>query len=147
MTRGSMKTAEEIREAFTARYPDVDDDEFSLEHSGFAHEHPMTAIGVVLVSSIVLGTTDVNKLVEFTRYSERFVHAIAVNMENSRLWKAGKYDCSSWSSGNLLPRNAGEDNVFWEHIMVAEGSMWMPDAGTHKSENSCAIFWNEKLVH
>jgi 2-keto-3-deoxy-6-phosphogluconate aldolase len=45
----------------------------------------MTAIGIVLVSSIVLGTTDAIKSVEFTRYSERFVHAIAVNMENRRL--------------------------------------------------------------
>jgi len=142
-----MKTAEGIRKAFTARYPDVDDDEFNLKHSGFAHEHPMTAIGVVLVSSIVLGTTDVIKLGEFTRYSGRFVHAVAVNMENSRLWKSGKYDCSSWSSGNLLPRNALEDNIFWEHIMVAEGSLWMPDADTNLSEDSCAIFWNEKLVH
>jgi hypothetical protein len=110
--RGSLKTAEDIRKAFTARYPDVHDDEFNLRHSGFAQEHPMTAIRVVLVSSIVLGTTDVIKLVEFTRYSEQFVHSIAVNMENSRLWKAGKYDSSSRKS-LTWERTRGQ---LWEHI-------------------------------
>ena len=49
-----MTTAEDIRSAFRARYPDVDDDEFSVEHSGFGHEHPTTAIGVVLISSVLL---------------------------------------------------------------------------------------------
>jgi len=58
----NMKTAEDIRRAFGMRYPDVDDDQFSIEHSGFVHEHPMTAIGIVLISSIVLGTTDVKRL-------------------------------------------------------------------------------------
>jgi len=49
----------------------------------------MTAIGVVLISSIVLGTTEVNRLAEFTRYDKRFIRAISGNMENSRLWKDG----------------------------------------------------------
>jgi hypothetical protein len=62
-----VKTLEEIRRAFEVRYPDVDDEQFSIEHSGFVHEHPMTAIGVVLISSAVLGTTDVDRLAEFTR--------------------------------------------------------------------------------
>ena len=53
-----MKTAEDIRRALEMRYPD-DDGGFILEHSGFIHEHPMTALGVVLISSMVLGTTDV----------------------------------------------------------------------------------------
>ena len=44
-------------------------------------EHKMAPIGVVLVSSIVLGTTDVIKLAEFTCYSDRFVHAIAVKVQ------------------------------------------------------------------
>jgi hypothetical protein len=65
-----VKTLEEIRRAFEVRYPDVDDEQFSIEHSGFVHEHPMTAIGVVLISSAVLGTTDVDRLAEFTRNLE-----------------------------------------------------------------------------
>lgn len=62
-----MNTAEDLRKAFTDRYPDVEDHEFSLEHSGFEHEHPLTAIAVVLLSAILLGTTNANKLVEFTK--------------------------------------------------------------------------------
>lgn len=68
------------------------------------------------------------------------MHAIAVNVENSRLWKADKYDCSNWSSGNLSPRNAREDNIFWEHIMVAEAvPCGCQNAETDKSEDTCAI--------
>jgi hypothetical protein len=81
-------TAEDIRSALQARYPDVDDDQFSIDHSGFIHEHPLTAIGVVLISSVLLGTTDIDRLAEFTKYSKRFIRAIAMNMENSRLWKS-----------------------------------------------------------
>lgn len=58
---GDVTTAEDIRSAFRAGYPDVDDDEFSVEHSGFGHEHPMTAIGVVLISSVLLGTSHTRK--------------------------------------------------------------------------------------
>ena len=53
-----MMTAKEIRDALESLYPDVTDSEFNLAYSGFAHEHPQIAIGVVLISAIVLGTTD-----------------------------------------------------------------------------------------
>ena len=75
----------EIREALEKSYPDVTDLEFSIEHSGSAHEHPLIAIGVLLISSIVLETTAPAKLAEFTRYSERFMLAVARNMEISGL--------------------------------------------------------------
>lgn len=114
-----MKTAEDLRKAFKARYPDVDNHDWALEHSGSVHEHRMTAIGVVLLASVLLRTTDVTELVKFTRYSRRFVHAIAMNMENSRLWKGGKYDYSGWSS--VFPRNKREEREFWDHICIAEG--------------------------
>ena len=55
-----------------------EDDQVSIEFSGFIHEHPMTAIAVVLISSIVLETT--------------------TNMENNRLWEDGTYKCESWQS-------------------------------------------------
>jgi len=141
-----MKTAEDLRRAFANRYPDVDDYDFSLEHSGFAHEHPLTAIGVVLLSAVVLGTTDVSKLVGFTKYSERFVRAIALNMENNRLWKDGKYH-STWSSHSLLPINESEDACFWDHILIAEGSQWAADAKTDASTDSSMVFWNEKKAN
>ena len=70
-----METVEDMRKAFTTRYPEVDDDEFSAKKSGFVHENPITAIGIVLISSIVLGTCDPTKLAGFTKYSERFIRA------------------------------------------------------------------------
>jgi hypothetical protein len=142
-----MNTAEDLRTAFTARYPDVEDNDFSLEHSGFGHEHPLTAIAVVLLSAVVLGTTDVNKLVEFTKYSARFVGAIALNMENSGLWQDGKYHSSTWSSHSVLPINENEDACFWDHILIAEGSQWAADAKTDSGLDSSMIFWNEKKVN
>jgi len=136
----TLNTAEEIRKALRQIYPDVDDDEFSMKHSGFVHEHPMTAIAVVLISSIVLGTTEVNKLSEYTGYSKRFIRTIAWNMENNRLWEDGKYKCASWSSGNLLPRNRHEERLFWDDISVAEGTCWTQNAKSADSVDACAVF-------
>ena len=145
---GQMKTAEDIRRALQARYPDVEEDESAIELSGFIHENPFTAIGVVLISAALLGTTDVDRLAAFTRYSRAFIRAIAWNMENSGLWKDGKYNCSDWSaSGNLLPRNEHEDHEFWDHISIGEGSMWNKDANSHDSVDSCKIFWDTKRVN
>jgi hypothetical protein len=53
----------------------------------------------------------------------RFIHAIAVNMENGRLWKDSKYDYARWSCGNHLPRDQNEDDEFWEHIEMAGASV------------------------
>jgi hypothetical protein len=107
----------------------------------------MTAIGVVLISSVVLGTTDVNRLAEFTGYCKRFIRAISANMENSRLWKEGNYHCIGWSSANLLPCNKQEDSEFWDHIRIAEGSVWTADAKWLASEEACKIFWDIKRVN
>src|SRR6476620_4054123 len=96
---------DDIRTAFKNRYPEVDNDEFALQQFGFVVENPMSAIGIVLLSSILLGTTDVAQLAQFISYSRQFIRAIAWNMDNNRLWKDGKYECASWSSGKLLPRN------------------------------------------
>ena len=103
----------EIREALEKSYPDVTDLEFSIEHSGSAHEHPLIAIGVLLISSIVLETTAPAKLAEFTRYSERFMRAVARNMEISGLWANDRYDCWSWSRGEHVPQP--ENREFWDH--------------------------------
>ena len=94
-----MKTAEDIRRALEIRYPDPEDDQVSIEFFGFIHEHPMTAIAVVLISSIVLGTTDVNRLAEFTGHSKRFMRAIASNM--GRTAGFGKMASITAQSGRL----------------------------------------------
>jgi hypothetical protein len=139
-----MITAKEIRQALEKCYPDVTDLEFSIEHSGFAHEHPLIAIGVLLISSVVLETTDPAKLVRFTRYSERFVRAVACNMEISGLWANDKYDASSWYDGRLLL--SPDDRRFWNHVLIGEGSLWRRSTDCHLTQDSSLIFWAEKLA-
>jgi hypothetical protein len=138
-----MIPAAEIRDALERRYPEVTDPEFNLEQSGVAHEHPLIAIGVVLISSIALATTDPVRLAEYTRYSERFVRAVAANMEISGLWRDDKYDCSDWECGQLLP--FPENRAFWDHVLIGEGSLW--NSGTHSrvTRDSGLIFWRDKL--
>jgi hypothetical protein len=75
-----FENAEEIRQAVIAEFPNENDDEVSIEHSGFVHDSPMIAIGVVLISSIVLGTTDPVKLTQFTGCKGRGV----------MMWRSGK---------------------------------------------------------
>jgi len=139
-----MITADEIRDALEISYPDVTDPEFNLEHSGFAHEHPEIAIGVVLISAIVLATTDPAKLAQYTNYSMRFVRTVAANMETSGLWKDGKYDCSDWYCGQLVPPS--EDRSFWDHVLIGEGSLWKSEAHCRLTLDSGLIFWRDKLV-
>ena len=120
----------EIREALEKSYPNVTDLEFSIEHSGSAHEHPLIAIGVLLISSIVLETTAPAKLAEFTRYSERFMRAVARNMEISGLWANDRYDCWSWSRGEHVPQP--ENREFWDHAELPA-----PDSG--HSSDGCVL--------
>src|SRR5215469_12406333 len=121
-----MTTAKEIRDALESSYPDVTDSEFNIAQSGFAHEHPLIAIGVVLISSIVLGTTDPVELERFTRYSKRFVRCVAGNMENSGLWKDNKNDCSEWYCDQLIP--PPENRMFWDHVLIGEDSLRKSEA-------------------
>jgi hypothetical protein len=138
-----LNTAEDIRKALIKRYPDVNDYEYTIEHSGLAHDNPIMAIDVVLISSLVLGTTDPVKLAQFTKYSERFIRAIASNLKNSGIWKDNKYDCSSWFSGGLIPSTDAEDYAFWEHVEIAAGDMWRPHANTDIIQDSNSIFWDD----
>jgi hypothetical protein len=138
-----MLTATEIRDALQERYPEVTDPEFNLEHSGLAHEHPLIAIGVVLISSVVLGTTDPVSLVEYTSYSERFVRAVAANMQISGLWRDDKYDCSDWQCGQLIP--SAENRAFWDHVLIGEGSLWKSRTHSKLTRNSGLLFWRGKL--
>jgi hypothetical protein len=139
-----MITATEIRDALETCYPDVTDPEFNLKHSGFAHEHPLIAIGVVLISAIVLATTDAAKLAQYTKYSERFVRAVAANMETSGLRKDDKYDRSEWYHGQLMPPS--EDRIFWDHVLIGEGSLWKSEGHCRLTRDSGLIFWQDKLA-
>jgi hypothetical protein len=141
---GGPKTmaAIEIREALEKCYPDVTDLEFSIKHSGFAHEHPLIAIGVLLISSIILKTTAPSKLAQFTRYSERFVRAVARNMEISGLWANDRYDFSSWYRGELVPP---ENREFWDHILIGEGSLWQRSTDCQLTQYTSLVFWADKL--
>ena len=139
-------TAEDIRKALINHYPEVNDDEFSISHSGFVHDHPMIPIGVVLISAFVLGTTDPVKLTQFTGYSLRFVSGIASNMENAGLWKKNKYDSSSWFCGGVLPSTEAENHAYWEHIQIAEGTMWTHGTDHTVLQNTCLIFWDDMLA-
>ena len=137
-----MITAVEIRDALEERYPDVTDSEFNLEHSGFPHEHPLIAIGVVLISSIVLDTTNPVRLVGYTGYSERFVRAVAANMQISGLWRDDNYDCSDWQCGQLMP--PPENRCFWDHVLIGEGSLWKSASHSQLTRDSSLIFWRDK---
>ena len=139
-----MMTAKEIRDALESRYLDVTDSEFNIAQSGFAHEHPLIAIGVVLISSIVLGTTDPEELAGFTRYSKRFVCCVAANMENSGLWKHNKYDFLDWHCGELMP--PPENRMFWDHVLIGEGSLRKSEAHSQLTRDSGLIFWRDTLV-
>jgi hypothetical protein len=139
-----MITRAEIRDALEKCYPEVTDLEFNIKHSGFAHEHPLIAIAVVLISSIVLATTNPAKLKEFTRYSDRFIRDIAANMQISGLWRDDKYDCSDWHTGELIP--PPENRVFWDRVLIGEGSLFRKETDSHTTTDSGFISWQDKLV-
>lgn len=141
-----FENAKEIRKALIAQFPNENNDLVSIEHSGFVHDSPRIAIGLVLISSIVLGTTDPVKLTQFTGYSERFVRGIANNLENSGLWKNGKYECSNWFTGDLIPDKEPELEAFCEHIWTAEGFVTELSTNIDKIQNTGSIFWEDMLV-
>ena len=45
--------------------------------------HPMTAVGIVLLTAALLETINQRKLVKLTTYTSRFISAIALNMANN----------------------------------------------------------------
>jgi len=129
---GKLFTGKDLLLVMQFLYPDVDDD---LEH----YEHPMTAVGVVLLSAALVGTTKVKELARFTGYSRHFISAIVTNMQNNRLWIDG-YDCSSW----LSPDGAIDKKSLWEHIDLACGVLWLPGCDSDVSADTCMVYWNER---
>lgn len=98
-----------------AMYPDVENGRIDKA----SYEHPMTAVGIVLLSAAFLGTTAGSQLMAFTGYSGPFASAIALNMLNNRLWIDGRYDLDC-------------------------GMLWMSNADTAVSADPIDLYWDER---
>jgi hypothetical protein len=96
----------------------------------------LSAVGLVLLTAALIGTKE---LVLSTGYSRRFISAITSNLENNRLWTGDEYDSSAW----LLADGRIDQDRFWEHIEIACGSLWMPEAISDDSADTCAIYSSE----
>jgi len=128
-------TAKDLKNLMHVMYPDVEDD----RDDKCDFEHPMTAVGIVLLTATLTGTIDERALMGFTGYSRQFVSAIALNMLNNRLWSDNGYDHSNW----LLDDGTIDTEKLWEHIDLACGSLWLPNAHTGGSTDPCDIYWDE----
>ena len=131
-------TVADLRLVMQFLYPDDEDDRDEEENC----EHPMTAVGVVMLSAALVGTTKVKELARFTGYSRHFVSAIVINMQNNKLWIDGLYDCSSW----LSPDGAIDKRGLWEHIDLACGVLWLPGCDSDVSADTCMVYWNERSL-
>ena len=131
----SLRDVEDVRLEFNCRYPEANDPPQT--------EHPMTAVGIVLISAIILGTTDMSGLVKFTGYRENFISAIAFNMTQNKLWVNGGYDESQFSKWFSPAGIISDDVKFWDHIEIACGHMWRPGVET-VSLDPCEIYWGER---
>ena len=133
---GKVLSVADLRSIMQGMYPEVEDDRGNNE----PYEHPMTAVGLVLLSAAILGTSKPSKLAVFTGYSRSFISAITLNMQNNRLWIDGRYDTSTWlsSDGSIAA------SCFWEHIEVACGVLWMPAGDTHIAADTCKVYWDER---
>ena len=129
---GTDNMVAHIRASFNTLYPEVNDPPHV--------EHPMTAVGVVLLYAVIRGTTDINTVVRATGYSLEFISAIAFNMQNNDLWVGGNYEkTSSWLSSEGICNDR-----FWEHIEVACRELWLSDAASNRSVDTCKIYWDER---
>jgi len=64
-------------------------------------------------------------------------------MKTSGLWKDDKYDCSDWYSGQLMP--PPEDGMFWDHVLIGEGSIWKRETHCKLTQDSGLIFWRDMM--
>lgn len=126
----------DLRQIMHGMYPEVEDERPDND----PYEHPMTAIGVVVLGAAIMGTTDASRLMLFTGYSRPFISAITLNMQNNQLWVDGRYDASSWlsSDGTIA------EKCLWDHIEIACGSQWMPEGDTDIEADTCKIYWDER---
>ena len=62
-------SAADLRPMMQAMYPEVEDD----RDDGETYEHPMTAVGMVLLSAAFLQSIEPRELLLFTSYSREFI--------------------------------------------------------------------------
>lgn len=129
-------TVADFKPFMQAMFPDVEDD----RDDNHPYEHPMTAVGLVLMSAAAMGTTEATRLMLFTGYSRRFISAIMCNMQNNQLWVGGQYNTSGWlsSDGHIDP------DRLWDQIEIACGNQWLPAADPTVAEEPCMVYWNER---
>jgi hypothetical protein len=64
-----------------------------------------------------------------------------VNMVNNGLWTDGGYDRSTcW----LLEDGTIEPEQLWEHIEMACGMLFMPEADPAVFVDACILYWDER---
>jgi len=128
--------AKDLRRVMLALYPGVEGE----GNDDGTDEHPMIAVGIVLLSAALLDTIQAQRLMAFTGYSQPFISAIALNMMNNKLWKNAVYDHSSW----LLQDGSIEEDELWAHVEMACGTLWMDEADAHISADPCDVYWDER---
>lgn len=126
----------DLHRAMESMFPGVEDD----RSDNHPFEHPLTAVGIVLLTAALLDTVDSAKLASFTGYSQNFISTITLNMLNNRLWVDGHYDHSEW----LTPNNDIDSDLFWNHVEIASGTMWMPESNTSTAADPCTVYWAER---
>lgn len=84
----NVLTVGDFRPFMQGMFPSIEDDRSDNEN----YEHPMTAVGLVLMSAATMSTTEATKLILFTGYSRPFISAISLNMQHNQLWVDGRYD-------------------------------------------------------
>ena len=111
-----LKDRLEVVDFIDERYP-----EMGVDNRRFA-------VYVVLLSAVILNTTDPWALQEFTGYAPRFVNAVLVNLRLNKLICRGRCKTSRWLKDDYI-----DDYRFWEEIKVASGTMYFEDAAVNRT--------------
>jgi hypothetical protein len=136
MPVGKLFTIADLLCVMQFLYPEVEDERDDDEN----YEHPMTGVGLVLLSAALLETIEPGQLILFTGYSREFVSSIGLNMQNNKLWIDGRYDVSSW----LFADGTIDERRFWDHIDIACGLLWLPNRASKFSADPCKVYWDER---
>lgn len=123
--------ADHLRELMRAMYPEVDD----------GSDHPMTAVGVVLLAAGIFGITDEDALVRLTGYPKAFIFAVHYNLRENGVWENGSYDCSGW----LSQSGVIDGETLWNHVDAACNIVVLCDFDS-RNLDPCQIYWKNKAL-
>ncbi len=70
-----LLTVADLQTTLQTVHPELEDDR---DNDGY--DHPLAAVGLVLLSAAIIGTFETRELVLFTGYSRQFISAIRLNM-------------------------------------------------------------------